>query len=207
MRRTGTTAIVAVSAVAALVLTACNSSNKKSSSPTSSASAGSSSSSSAQGGGTAGFNAGVGKVFNASTQKGGTVTMANGGDWDSLDPADMYYAYEWDFVRLYGRSLLVFKAAPGSAGTKLVPDLATGLGVASDNAKTWTYHIRPGVKFEDGTVITSKDVKYAVERSLDKDVFPDGPTYFNDQLDLQGYTSSLQGHRPRQAGPEGDRHS
>jgi peptide/nickel transport system substrate-binding protein len=43
------------------------------------------------------------------------------------------------------------------------------------------------VKYEDGTEVTAKDVKYAVERSLDKDVYPNGPTYFNDFLDLQGY--------------------
>jgi len=202
------TAMVAVSAVAALVLTACGSSGKKSASPTTSATTGASSSTSASAsasasapaGGATGFNAGVDKVFNVSTQKGGTVTMANAGDWDSLDPADMYYAYEWNFVRLYGRSLLVFKSAPGDAGAKLVPDLATGLGQPSDNAKTWTYHIRPGVKFEDGTVITSKDVKYAVERSLDKDVFPDGPTYFNDNLDLQGYTSPYKDTDPNKLG-------
>ena len=40
-----------------------------------------------------------------------------------------------------------------------------------------------------GTPVTSKDVKYAVERSLDKTTFPNGPTYFNDVLDLPGYTS------------------
>jgi peptide/nickel transport system substrate-binding protein len=195
------TAVIAVSAVAGLVLTACGSSSKKSASPTTSAtSGGASSTSGSSGGSVTGFNAGVDKVFNPSTQKGGTVTMANGGDWDSLDPADMYYGYEWDFVRLYGRSLLVFKSAPGEAGAKLVPDLATGLGQPSDNAKTWTYHIRPNIKFEDGTVITSKDVKYAVERSLDKDVFPDGPTYFNDQLDLQGYTSPYKDTDPNKLG-------
>ena len=44
----------------------------------------------------------------------------------------------------------------------------------------------PGVKFEDGTPITSKDVKYAVERSIDKDVLVNGPTYFDDFLDLAG---------------------
>lgn len=38
------------------------------------------------------------------------------------------------------------------------------------------------MKFEDGTPITSKDVKYAVARQLDKDTFPNGPTYFNDFL-------------------------
>jgi peptide/nickel transport system substrate-binding protein len=68
-----------------------------------------------------------------------------------------------------------------------VPDLAQNLGKSSDGGKTWTYKLRPGLKYEDGTPITSKDVKYAVARSLDKEVLVNGPTYFNDFLDLQGY--------------------
>jgi peptide/nickel transport system substrate-binding protein len=149
---------------------------------------------------TAEFNAGVGKVFNPSDKKGGTLTIANSADWDSLDPADTYYGYSWNFIRNYGRTLTMFAAAPGQDGVKLVPDLAESLGVPSDDAKTWTYKIRPGVKFEDGTPVTSKDVKYAVERSLDKDTFPNGPTYFNDFLDLQGYTSPYQDPSPDKLG-------
>lgn len=148
----------------------------------------------------AAFNAGVGAVFNPSTKKGGTLTFANSGDWDSLDPADTYYGFSWNFIRLYGRSLTMFKSAPGAAGTQLVPDLATSLGVATDNAKTWTYHLRPGVKYEDGTPITSMDVKYDVERTLDKNTFPNGPTYFNDFLDLQGYTSPYNDTTPGHLG-------
>jgi peptide/nickel transport system substrate-binding protein len=72
--------------------------------------------------------------------------------------------------------------------------------VPSDNAKTWTYKLRTGVKFEDGTPVTSKDVKYAVERTLDKDTFPNGPTYFNDFLDLQGYTSPYKDPSPDKLG-------
>jgi len=146
------------------------------------------------------FNAAVGAVFNPSTKKGGTIRMADAGDWESLDGADNYYGYEWDFQRLYARSLTMFAAKPGAAGAKLVPDLATSLGEPSADAKTWTYHLRPGLKFEDGSPITSKDVKYAVERSLDKNVFPDGPTYFNDFLDLQGYTSPYKDSDPDKLG-------
>lgn len=146
------------------------------------------------------YNAGVGKVYNASATKGGTLRMANAGDWDSLDPGDTYYAYSWNFVRLYGRSLVMFKPGPGSEGTKLVPDLATSLGKPSDGAKTWTYTLRKGLKFEDGSPITSKDVKYAVERALDRTTFPDGPTYMNDFLDLQGYTSPYKDKAPDKLG-------
>lgn len=146
------------------------------------------------------YNAGVGKVYNPSEKTGGTLKMANSGDWDSLDPADTYYAYSWDFVRLYGRALTMFATKPGPEGSKLVPDLAETLGVPSADGKTWTYKLRAGVKFEDGTPITSKDVKYAVERSLDKNTFPNGPTYFNDLLDLQGYVSPYHDSDPNKLG-------
>src|SRR5262249_47605496 len=48
--------------------------------------------------------------------------------------------------------------------------------------------------------ITTKDIKYGVERSLDKTIFPNGPTYFNDFLDLQGYTSPYKDTSPDKLG-------
>lgn len=124
--------------------------------------------------------------------------MALSDDWDSLDPADTYYAFSWNFIRNYGRSLTVFKSGPGTP--VVVPDLATSLGKPSNGNKTWTYTLRKGIKYEDGSVITSKDVKYAVERSLDKTTFPNGPTYFNDYLDLKGYTSPYKDKDPNKLG-------
>ncbi|RTL69780.1 MAG: ABC transporter substrate-binding protein [Pseudonocardiaceae bacterium] len=183
MRHRRRFAAAAVGAVAALVLAACGGG-------TSGGTSGS-----GTGGGT-----GDGGIHNPSDAKGGTLRYANSGDWDSLDPADTYYAYSWNFVRLYGRALVMFKSAPGADGATLVPDLAESLGKSSDGGKTWTYTLRKGVKFEDGTPVTSKDVKYAVERSLDKATFPNGPTYFNDFLDLQGYTSPYQDPSPDKLG-------
>lgn len=130
------------------------------------------------------FNAALDKVFNPSEKKGGTVTYANSGDWDSLDPGETYYGYSWNFLRNYGRALVMFKSTPGGGSNELVGDLAEGLGVPSDDGKTWTYKLRKGIKFEDGTPVTSKDVKYAVLRSTDKATFPNGPAYFEQFLNL-----------------------
>src|SRR5215217_5924491 len=136
----------------------------------------------------AGFNAASTGIVNPSDKKGGTLKVANSGDWDSLDPGETYYGYAWNFARLYGRSLMMFKSAPGQEGNQLVPDLAEAPGQASDNAKTWTYKIRKGVKFDDGTEVTSADVKYAVLRSTDKQTFPNGPAYWDELLNLpSGY--------------------
>jgi peptide/nickel transport system substrate-binding protein len=169
--------LAAVGVSAALVLAACGggggASNQQGSSNQSSQAA---------------FNAALTSVVNPSDKKGGTLKFANPGDWDSVDPGDTYYGYSWNFSRLYGRSLMMFKSAPGKEGNTLVPDLAEAPGQASDGAKTWTYKLRKGVKFEDGSEVTSADVKYAVLRSTDKQTFPNGPTYWEDQLDLpSGY--------------------
>jgi peptide/nickel transport system substrate-binding protein len=135
-----------------------------------------------------GFNAASTSVVNPSDKKGGTLKFANPGDWDTLDPGETYFAWSWNFARLYGRSLMMFKSAPGKEGNQLVPDLAEAPGQASDGAKTWTYKIRKGVKFDDGTEVTSADVKYAVLRSTDKQTFPNGPAYWDDLLNLpSGY--------------------
>jgi peptide/nickel transport system substrate-binding protein len=183
MRRTRTSAAISLAAVAALGLTACGGGGSGSST---------SSSTNTNGAGAAtGFSAAVDKVVNASDAKGGTLRMAISDDWDSVDPGDTYYGFAWNFARLYARALTTFKPAPGQAGTEIVPDLAESLGKSSDGGKTWTYTLRKGLKYEDGTPITSKDVKYAVARSLDKEVLVNGPTYLNDLLDLQGYKGAF----------------
>ncbi|WP_031485408.1 ABC transporter substrate-binding protein [Streptomyces bicolor] len=132
----------------------------------------------------AGANAATKGVVNASTQKGGTVTYEYADVPDSFDPGNTYYAYMYNLSRLYARPLMTFKPAPGEAGNELVPDLAASPGEPSDGGKTWTYKLRAGLKYEDGTPITSKDVKYAVERSnFARDVLSLGPNYFQQFLE------------------------
>ncbi len=178
MKNTKLMGAASMIAVAALGLSACAGSSSNPGTGGSGASGGSSS------GGTtkASFNAALNAVYNPSTKTGGTLKFADDAQPDSTDPGDTYYGYMWDFIRLYGRSLTMFKVVPGQASSELVGDLATGKGTSPDQGKTWTYKLRSGLKFEDGTPITSKDVKYAVERQYDKTVFPDGPTYLNDML-------------------------
>ncbi|MFF7968995.1 ABC transporter substrate-binding protein [Streptomyces sp. NPDC007903] len=131
----------------------------------------------------AGANAATKGVVNASDKKGGTVTYELSDVPDSFDPGNTYYAYMYNLSRLWARPLMTFQPAPGEKGNTLVPDLAAGKGTPSDGGKTWTYKLRPGLKYQDGTPITSKDVKYAVERSnFARDVLSLGPNYFQQLL-------------------------
>ncbi|WP_323096567.1 ABC transporter substrate-binding protein [Intrasporangium sp. YIM S08009] len=165
--------VVATAAALALGLSACAGSQTPGTSP---------SGGSGGAGAAPAADAALNAVVRPTDKKGGTLRFGISSDWDSVDTGDTYYGLSWDFLRNYARTLVSFKAAPGDQGNQLVGDLATGLGKPSADNKTWTYTLRDGIKFEDGTPITSKDIKYGVARQLDKNTFPNGPTYFNDFL-------------------------
>jgi peptide/nickel transport system substrate-binding protein len=164
MQRRRIVGLAAFGAAATLTLAACGS--------------GSGGGSSGSSGG-AGFNSAVNSVVNPSTKKStGTLSFGLSSAPDSTDPGNTYYAFMWNFTRLYTMPLMTYKSCPGACGLQVVPDLATGPGAVSPNGLTWTYHIQPDVKFEDGTTVTSQDVKYAVERTFDRSLYPLGPAYF-----------------------------
>ncbi|MEV6421412.1 ABC transporter substrate-binding protein [Streptomyces sp. NPDC051662] len=165
-----TASAIAVTLALALGATACGSGDSKDKD--------------GNGGGSAKADAGLSSIVNASTKKGGTVTYEHSSGPDSLDPGNTYYGWVQNFSRLYGRSLVTFKPAAGKEGLQVVPDLATSLGKGSPDAKTWTYTLRKGVKFQDGTEVTSADVKYAIERSnFAPEALSNGPTYFKSYLE------------------------
>lgn len=125
-----------------------------------------------------------GKSQNTSTTRGtigGTLYYLNDADFEHLDPARNYVTDTGDFGRLLYRTLTTYAPAGGVPGTKVVPDLATDLGTASDNAKTWKFTIKQGLKYEDGSEITTADIKYGVERTF-SDQLPEGPPYLHDAL-------------------------
>jgi ABC-type transport system substrate-binding protein len=52
---------------------------------------------------------------------------------------------------------------PRDSGLSVVPDLAHGWEIAKDG-KTYTFHLRQGVQFHDGTDFTSADIKATYDR-------------------------------------------
>ena len=128
------------------------------------------------------YNAALTGIVNPSDKTGGTLNLYYSQDMDSWDPQRTYYASGWNMHRLYTRTLVAFDAKPGKDGLKLVNDLAQSQEISSDG-KTYTYKLKDGVKWEDGSAITSKDVKYGIERLFAQDVISGGPTYLIDFLD------------------------
>ncbi|MFJ2898862.1 ABC transporter substrate-binding protein [Streptomyces sp. NPDC087218] len=122
-------------------------------------------------------------------QKGGTLTVLNSKPQSDFDPARLYTSGGGNIPSLVFRTLTTRNREDGAAGAKVVPDLATDLGTPSKNATVWTYTLKDGLKYEDGTAITSADIKYGIERSFAAELSGGAP-YLRDWLiggaDYQG---------------------
>ncbi|MQY02699.1 ABC transporter substrate-binding protein [Actinomadura macrotermitis] len=120
-------------------------------------------------------------AFDPKTCQGGTLTVLNQGGLSKFDPATLYTSGGGALPSLVYRTLTTRQRVAGEGGFKPVPDLATDLGRPSDGARTWTYTLKDGLKFDDGSPITAKDVKYGIERSFSPDL-PGGAPYLHDWL-------------------------
>ncbi len=184
--------LAAVGAVGAIALAACSSS---------SSGGGSASSSS---GATTGFNAAVNGIVNPSDKTGGTVKLGASGDCDSYDPARTYYAWCWDVQRIFTRSLMGFAPKPGTAGTEVVPDLAAGPATVNADKTEFSYKLQDGLKWQDGSALTSADIKYGIERLYAGDVINGGPSsYYLCLLDTCAADGST-AYKGPYADPSGD---
>ncbi|MFI8217394.1 ABC transporter substrate-binding protein [Streptomyces sp. NPDC085932] len=121
--------------------------------------------------------------------RGGTLTVLNANPQQDFDPARLYTSGGGNVPSLVFRTLTTRNREDGAAGTKVVPDLATDTGRPDKDATVWTYTLKKGLKYEDGTPITSADIKYGIERSFAPELSGGAP-YLRDWLvgaaDYQG---------------------
>ncbi|MBD3160498.1 MAG: hypothetical protein GF346_00130 [Candidatus Eisenbacteria bacterium] len=78
----------------------------------------------------------------------------------SLDPIAVDEIYESAVVRQVYEGLVAF-----DADLRLLPGLASSWTISADE-RTYTFTLRPGVRFHDGTPLTPEDVRYSLERCL-----------------------------------------
>jgi peptide/nickel transport system substrate-binding protein len=110
--------------------------------------------------------------------EGGTLTVLTANVPSTLDPTQAYYTDSTAILSdLVTRSLTQYSYNPETNDMQLIPDMATDLGRPNEDNTEWTFTLREGLKYEDGTDVKAEDVAYAIKRSFAIAELPDGPTY------------------------------
>ena len=95
--------------------------------------------------------------------QGGTLVYARGHDSVRLDPGHETDGESFKVMDNLYENLVSF----ADTTTELVPELATRWDISADGL-TYTFHLRPGVKFHDGTPFDAAAVVFSLDRQRDK---------------------------------------
>ena len=121
-----------------------------------------------------------------------TLRVAASGDPRSLDPAVLVDIYTFEMIENCFESLIRINAQ-----SQPEPCLAEKWDVSQDG-KTVTFHLRQGVRFHNGSLLTAADVKYSWERAVSpKTASPTAVNYLDGVVGLKEY---VRGKSPEIAG-------
>jgi len=95
-------------------------------------------------------------------KRGGTLVFGRGGDSVKLDPINVTDGESLRVTHQIFDTLVKYK--PNN--TEVVPSLAVKWTVSKDQ-KVWTFYLRKGVKFHDGTPFNAQAVKFNFDRWRD----------------------------------------
>ena len=118
---------------------------------------------------------------------GSTIYLLKGAtDFDYYDPQRVFTGEDFAFfVATIMRSLVAYKYSSNAAeALTLVPDMATDTGTANADATSWSFTLRDGLTWQDGSPVKCEDVKYGVSRTFATDVINGGPTHAIEYLDI-----------------------
>src|SRR4030095_15501329 len=102
-------------------------------------------------------------------KKGGTLVIAKESELDILDPHSAGGWVTWRVSKQMHEGLIDEDMTKDNVPSPaLIPKLATSWSMSKD-ALTYTFQLRKGVKFHDGTPFDAAAVKFNVERCYKKD--------------------------------------
>jgi peptide/nickel transport system substrate-binding protein len=83
---------------------------------------------------------------------------------DEYDPMLFQTVQANQPLQLVYKSLVTYKDEEGVAGNELIPGLAEDLPDVSADGKTYTFKLRPGLKYSDGTPVKASDWEHSIKR-------------------------------------------
>jgi peptide/nickel transport system substrate-binding protein len=107
------------------------------------------------------------KANSSKALRGGVLRVnQSAGSFDTLDPGLAYVTNDWEVLYSTGLNLVNFPNKAGQAGSQLFPEAAKAFPTISKSGKIVTFHLRSGLRFNDGSPVTAASYQRAWERIL-----------------------------------------
>ena len=104
----------------------------------------------------------------APAKSGGILRYGTPGFSVQVDPQMTWITTAWWLEYATAAKLYNYPDERGPAGSVLRPEVASGYTV-SNGGRTYTFTIRKGFRFSDGTPVTARNFAYAIDRALNQD--------------------------------------
>jgi peptide/nickel transport system substrate-binding protein len=102
----------------------------------------------------------------SSAHRGGTLQLVSNSTPfpKAIDPGVSYSPAAWQVLITTNDGLVAFKQVGGPGGTSIVPDLATSIPAPTNGGTTYTFQLRPGIRYSNGQPVKASDVRFSFER-------------------------------------------
>jgi YVTN family beta-propeller protein len=108
----------------------------------------------------------AGVQASAAIHRGGTLTVLSSAPFGSIDPAFAGQVAAPLTLVMTNDGLTAFRRVGGSDGDELVPDLAVSLPTPTDGGRTYTFRLRPAIRYSNGQPVRPEDFRRAIERAI-----------------------------------------
>ena len=119
------------------------------------------------------------------SHRGGTLRVESA-ELDFIDPGAAYSTESWRVMSLVYDGLVGYRRVAGAAGATIVGNLATDVPTPTNGGQTYTFQLRPGIRYSNGAPVRAADFRASMERSVKVSPFP--PPFLQD---LVGGTACL----------------
>ena len=112
-------------------------------------------------------------------RQGGIFRYGTTGASVQVDPQLAYITTAWWLQYATAAKLYNWSDTRGPYGHRLVPEVASKVTI-SRGGRLYTFHIRKGFRFSDGTPVSAASFKYAINRVANKDLASPGASFITD---------------------------
>ena len=121
------------------------------------------------------------RFASASAPSGGVFRVGMEGPSVSIDPQKSWNSTAWWLEYATAAKLYNYPDKRGPAGSLLRPEVASSFAV-SNGGTSYTFRIRKGFRFSDGSPVNAKNFKYAIDRAANHDLESPAASFITDEI-------------------------